>query len=333
MRQLLSIQVLRAVAALAVVVEHGRGQLDYWTGTSLIHATTNAFSAGVDLFFVISGFIIIISAWDGFGRTEAIAPFALRRLVRIGFLYWLITSIYVATGHYPLDRVVASYLLLPPHPIHVLEVAWTLTLEMMFYGLVAAALILPRALALPAIVAVLAGLTLTSLPAYSNPVILEFVYGIVIAVAYQNGVRFPARASIALTVIALAAFVALNLYVPQLPRAAIWGGPAALLLAAAALGPALPLTRLTLFAAAIGDASYALYLIHTPVVRAVSNLARLSGIDFNASPVATALYFILAIAAATGVALLLYRFVEAPMLSYAKRWTMPARAVGRASEA
>lgn len=330
MRQLLSIQILRAVAALAVVIEHGRGQLDYWTGTSLIHVTTNAFSAGVDLFFVISGFIITITAWDSFGRPDAITPFALRRLIRIGFLYWLITSIYVATGHYGLDRVIGSYLLLPPHPIHVLEVAWTLTLEVMFYGLVAAALILPRALALPAIVAMLAGLTLTSLPAYSNPLILEFVYGIVIAVAYQSGMRFSARAGIAFAVIALAAFVALNAYVPQLPRAAIWGGPAALLLGAAALGPALPAIRFALFAAAIGDASYALYLIHTPVVRVISNLARLTGIDFKASPLAIAIYFVVALVAATGVALLLYRYVEAPVLSWSKRWTSRKRIVAQA---
>src|SRR5262249_7554402 len=160
--------------------------------------------------------------------------------------------------------ILQSYLLLPAYPSHVMQIAWTLVLEVMFYGLVAAAIILPRTLALPAIVAVLAGLTLTAIPGYSNPVILEFVYGIVIAVAYQNGVRFSGRASIVLAVTALAAFVWFNLYMPGLPRAAIWGGPAALLLAALALGPALPLTRFTLFGAAVGNASYALYLIHVP---------------------------------------------------------------------
>src|SRR4051794_9574066 len=108
---LLSLQVLRAIAATAVVICHAGLQLNYWTKTTMEWNFLGA--AGVDLFFVISGFIITLVSWDSFGRTDTIAPFVARRFVRIGFLYWLLTTIYILSNSYPLPRIVASYLLLP----------------------------------------------------------------------------------------------------------------------------------------------------------------------------------------------------------------------------
>src|SRR5438477_3129191 len=74
--QLLSLQVLRAVAAISVVVCHAGIQLNYWTKTTIEwHFVT---AAGVDLFFVISGFIITLVSWNSFGRIDAVAPFVAR---------------------------------------------------------------------------------------------------------------------------------------------------------------------------------------------------------------------------------------------------------------
>src|SRR3954451_23086289 len=128
---LLSLQVLRAVAAVAVVICHAGLQLNYWTQTALEWNFVG--SAGVDLFFVISGFIITLVSWNSFGRIDQVAPFVARRLIRIGFLYWLLTTIYVVSGSFSPWHVLASYLLLPVDGPPILSVAWTLVYEVMFY--------------------------------------------------------------------------------------------------------------------------------------------------------------------------------------------------------
>ena len=65
----------------------------------------------------------------------------------------------------------------------------------------------------------------------------------------------------------------------------------------------------------------------------LANLARLTGIDFNASTLAILLYFACAMVAATAAALLLYRYVEAPVLNLSKRLTMPKRLAVQPSQA
>lgn len=60
---------------------HAGLQLNYWTKTTL--EWINVAAAGVDLFFVISGFIITLVSWNSFGRIDQVAPFVARRLIRI----------------------------------------------------------------------------------------------------------------------------------------------------------------------------------------------------------------------------------------------------------
>ena len=73
-----SIQVLRGIAAVMVVMFHGLG---FQIGSS-----------GVDIFFVISGFIMFHTNRNAFGLTGAAILFFKRRLLRIAPLYWLCTA-------------------------------------------------------------------------------------------------------------------------------------------------------------------------------------------------------------------------------------------------
>jgi exopolysaccharide production protein ExoZ len=97
MMKLPNIQILRAVAALAVVFYHDGIETtnicasigmpcnyDFWVG-----------GFGVPLFFIISGFIMVMTSWNSFGRPGAPLDFIKRRITRIVPLYWLITSIAV----------------------------------------------------------------------------------------------------------------------------------------------------------------------------------------------------------------------------------------------
>src|SRR4051812_15604241 len=93
-QQLLSIQYLRGVAAVLVVMHHFLHQ----GGPSTIPGFDEVLfgAKGVDVFFVISGFIIYTVA-----RHESIVEFWRRRIIRVAPLYWLATLIYalVIYGH------------------------------------------------------------------------------------------------------------------------------------------------------------------------------------------------------------------------------------------
>ena len=71
--------------------------------------------------------------------------------------------------------------------------------------------------------------------------------------------------------------------------------------------------------ALIGDASYALYLTHLPIILFAGHMAGLTGLDFTASPLFVAAYFVICVALAICVALLVFRVVEEPVLAASKR--------------
>src|SRR5665213_384 len=96
MKQIGAIQILRAVAALMVVLSHAQND-------ALREAIANGYrftrfellpwDSGVDLFFVISGFIMVYSSQRLFATPGAGGAFISRRLIRIVPLYWMITAI------------------------------------------------------------------------------------------------------------------------------------------------------------------------------------------------------------------------------------------------
>src|SRR5688572_9349206 len=133
-------------------------------------------AAGVDLFFVISGFVMVYSSESLFGRREGPLRFLLRRLARIAPLYWAVTIaiilyIYAAHGSklfeiYSPASLIASFLFYPyprldglAFPVHLL--GWTLNYEMFFYAVFAAAIVLPRRAAVVAVCAALVALVVT----------------------------------------------------------------------------------------------------------------------------------------------------------------------------
>jgi len=115
----------------------------------------------------------------------------------------------------------------------------------------------------------------------SDPIILEFVFGMLLAIAYREGVRVPMLACIGLIVASFMLFFVLYRYVSADPalRAINWGLPAVLLVAGATLGGfslASPWWRAL---AIIGNASYSLYLFHSFSIRAVISLAHRADLD------------------------------------------------------
>lgn len=208
-----SIQVLRAVAALLVAFWHFAAAMatyhhaPAWINTRNFAAIGNA---GVDLFFVISGFVIFHTHRPDTAGCAAAGRFLRRRVLRIYPLYWLWTTALVAmwgmhavlkTHHPTLRYLIASYLLWPaPNQDGVwrpfLEQGWTLGYECYFYLAFAAAIALRlRRLLLPflACVFVTIGLASYLLDAPTSvtmltcaQLIVEFLLGIVASIAYAR---------------------------------------------------------------------------------------------------------------------------------------------------
>jgi exopolysaccharide production protein ExoZ len=265
-----SIHALRGVAAALVVIFHTFYSLD-WMRPLMGPIGWTRF--GVDIFFVISGFVMVASTT---GRSTSPAQFLTRRLARIVPLYWLVIIAFAMvmptwTG----GQLAASLLFLPSENAlngllqPVLPPGWTLNLEMFFYLLFAGALILPEKLRVPAVTTTLILICCAHLVwpdssllgFYGDSLVLSFALGMVIA---QYGVRLHwAFAFLGLLLLA-------NSGTFQAPRIIAQGLPAAMIVSGA-----LSLERYLRDNAAInlaGDASYAIYLVHLPVVLGVASL-------------------------------------------------------------
>jgi peptidoglycan/LPS O-acetylase OafA/YrhL len=344
-----SIQTMRGLAALLVAALHLDGTLGLLGHPqALPDLTIGAF--GVDLFFVISGFIMVHTAGDDFGSARAAGAFLLRRSIRVVPLYWAMTLVFVAValvapfaaeaGRPTLAQVSASLLFLPyPRadgavlPVHPL--GWTLNYEMLFYALFAAGLALPRRLALVGIALLLCGGALAArvlgpLPLpwsfWLDSIVAEFAFGMGLAVAHARGVRLPriAGAALILAGAALALLYVPHLNGPVLPRGLGWGVPALMVMAGAVLVPwrrapgwlARPLVRL-------GDASYSLYLLHLLVFLAGRRIWTMSGLAALAHPL---VFAALAMAGAIVASLLMWRWFEVPVTAWLARRLAPRRA-------
>lgn len=336
---LLSLQVLRAVAALAVLLHHA----GYDADTLAAHRGIAPFGLdrfvdlgfGIHLFFVISGFIMLRTA-RGYGSARGALVFLARRVVRVVPLYWLMTSlVLVGTAIAPgllnskpggAGWIVGSYLFVPVardsgaiNPV--LGQGWTLDYEMFFYLLFGMAMLLPRRTAVPALVGVLVGLValrhaitppFAAAAVWTDGLLLEFLFGLALALAAERGWRLGPVGAVAAVLAGALGIVALGPLSGRFDGLAPWfrgGVPSALVVGGCVLGPRWTLGRSLVALAAVGDASYSLYLSHPFAVRLLAAAWR------AAAPPTAPLWFYLvgACAAAVVVALLLHRFVERPM--------------------
>lgn len=344
-REIRAIQVLRGVAAMMVVWHHAAGQIagmSTWVpwqfGTS-----------GVDLFFVISGFIMVVTT-----RSGKVSPFDFwrRRIVRVVPLYWVLTLSMVAVA-FAMPSLFRTLQVTPitllqslffvPHfsrsfagqvwPL--LVPGWTLNFEMFFYAVFGAALFLPGRARLPALTAGLLALFLigaifgpfASAPAqtYTHPMLLEFVAGAWIATLWLYGrLRLSAAASIAMVVLGGALLVMRDQqplgYVNQIVGAA--------LMVAGTVNPRFDRWKFK-FWQAVGDSSYSLYLTHLFTLGVLRSVwTRLIPAPPDAGT--TAVFMVVALGVCAWAGWCTYRVIELPLL---RRLQTPRRPAGRSAPA
>jgi exopolysaccharide production protein ExoZ len=282
-----SIQVLRGVAAMMVVLYHIMVRLAEFHGVPESEIYGHM-SAGADIFFVISGFVMAISSESLRQKADGWRTFIRRRLIRVVPLYWLLTTVKIClvalAGHGSLSLVnaLASYFFIPSHNAAgevkmILPVGWTLSFEMLFYACFALALstrMTPIRLLVPvfSVVGVASLFRGDDWPVFSQLLSmfpLEFIFGVAIGNLMLKGKRLPARAAALVLLAGIAAILTLPVgpaigaavYDERVDlRVLAWGVPAAMIIAGLVnLEDSLSFPRWLLV---VGDSSYSIYLTH-----------------------------------------------------------------------
>jgi exopolysaccharide production protein ExoZ len=335
---ILSVQYLRAIAALMVVYFHATSQLRELFGVGF-GVSPQIGAAGVDIFFVISGFVMWISTANG---TVSPLRFYSHRLTRIAPLYWTITAFVLmivlirpslmTTASFDPPHVLASFAFVAwPHPVisermwPIVVPGWTLNYEMLFYLIFGASLILPAKARLIITMLVLSGLVAsrTIRPTnawsnfYTNPILMEFAAGLVLGYIYQQG--FKLRRSLAFGLFGLGIVLLLTFggsFIEEgdaeSARVLYWGIPASVIVTGLIFADRdRPLPSITLMKL-LGDASYSLYLSQFLVLPAFALAWRLVGLEGDGLSRFSFMFGALVTASLAGI--VFYLTIERPLL-------------------
>jgi peptidoglycan/LPS O-acetylase OafA/YrhL len=286
----------RGIAAIAVVAFHANAT------SAFIGLSTSRWASplqlGVDFFFVLSGFIIFYVHSDDIGHSDRALPYLWKRFVRLFPLLWLVAGGWlvlraVMVSVPTIDQIGTTFLLYPSLSEPIPLVVWTLRHEMLFYIAFFVAIINRWAcLALfggwtLAVLAqmglIAAGRPIEGLPSLMlSSFVLDFVFGAIVAIVSRRWLVkswWPLILGVAAVLMLAWATVALsierlgtldytstgNLMVPL-----IGAGFALCLYGMICVESRVKIPE---WAMLLGAASYAIYLVHTPVNAVVQYVA------------------------------------------------------------
>lgn len=230
--RLLSVQALRAIAALLVVSVHSIDAAELYSSPrqSRFFHWGNYGACGVDIFFAISGFIVSQVAVRLADRNPEASPamarqFLTRRITRIYPLYWILTAVVIAMeelGRHHTEwhsfHWLPTLLLLPSlHALGnspALSLGWSLMFEMYFYLILTVFMVwTPRSLVRNT-VAFLCGMVILGtfvdihrplIVIWMNPIVLEFVFGCLIGLIFSHNIMNVKAKTIGLWIAAIGA--------------------------------------------------------------------------------------------------------------------------------
>ena len=347
--RIVSLQILRFLAAAAVTIAHASCATELWKHSGCVaQYPAGVGAAGVDVFFVLSGFVIAMNGPLAEPRPTAVT-FFWRRWSRVAPIYYLLSLplIVHALVHdwFNLPQAVATFLFWPAAgPSIVLpfvEAGWTLCFEMVFYSAISAVLINGRVrrnlmglgLVFGALLAARQFSGWNPLRILANPIFLEFAGGMALARMWPKLRVADLRLGGTLLIAAIAVFAtdgavgvgdAID-WAPTLNgahvfwRLGVFGVPALLLVAGACICERATHGRVARTLAWMGDASYSIYLIQGTAISVVAlSLFPLMGTHRPIALGCALIFVSLALGAAT------YVIVERPILRDLRRLKLPA---------
>jgi len=348
-RKIYSLQALRAYAAISVMLGHGILEFHTTRGMAM---PFNEFPliAGVDIFFVLSGFVMFHTAGEMFGRPGAVLEFWRKRFIRLVPLYWFFTSLmvgvllflgnHVRSTEFDVWNVISSYLFIPSERpggrvAPVLSLGWTLNYEMFFYFTFGLFLLLGKRNGLMFLIfSFLSLIALTRLDDFGfvplrfwgNSIILEFIFGVSLGV-FRNRGHFQKSIPFCLAIFLLGLIVLLMGCDLDVPRFVKGGLPATMLVYAALALPSSADRKIPAWVILLGDSSYALYLCHRFVLRAVTMLFARVAIPAGHQ---LFLYVLATVAGSVILSIVVHKLIEGPLLkllSNGKRRADPEDAI------
>ncbi|MDF2996117.1 MAG: hypothetical protein K0R27_1754 [Xanthobacteraceae bacterium] len=344
------VQILRFIAAAVVLFGHAQHEAQSFTisGANFIMFTPIDWGSGVDIFFIVSGFVMYYICHDRFGRDGEVGRFLKRRVIRVVPPYWLFTGLMIVAtvlfsaqlNHSSIDlnHVLASLFFLPwvnPYgeTLPFLILGWTLNYEIFFYICFAVALYFPRAWGVTTLCFAFAAAAALHpivpdsawmLRFWSDPIILEFLMGIALAALFLRGFRLSPMVGLLLVLggfILLTVFFMSGFREPSLRF--LWSGAPALLISAGLALQSEGERHSPAYRALVscGTASYSLYLSHPFTINAVGLVWRKLALDMPW------LFVFVTCVASIAASLVVYALVEKPLVSSARRMvSLPGRA-------
>lgn len=339
-----NIQALRGVAVVLVLFYHVMlHERKYGRFDLLLPDFFQVGASGVDLFFVISGFVITTVTQRQFGKGGAVKEFVWNRVTRIYPVFWFYWLLFVLAFYlFPQSMVTTSlggafavarsFLLLPQDQFPILSISWTLVHELYFYLVFTFFMLLFERKHLTKLLfaffffMIAGNLIIASvnfgnaawLKLITHPLTLEFIAGCLISeLIYKGGARRYGLASIitgAIGLVVLSAVFLKPVYwaVPEgWARVLLFGIPSACIVYGATALEIQSGKQISKALNLIGDASYSTYLSHAMVFS-------VTGVFFSKITIikTNAVLIVLMFAAAIAWGMISYFFVEKPILSF-----------------
>ena len=353
--KLSGVDALRGLAAILVVTVHVShtlaGPKDF--GHEPFAGLFAFGRAGVDFFFVLSGFVITYVHFNDIGRRAVFGSFWYKRLLRIYPTYWIVMLLFGALlaisptperAERDVVHALSSFFLWPEMVEPILGVGWSLRHELLFYALFSVAL-LQRTVGIALLgawgAAILFSMVVqctTGTPYFGGIAGLlvfrgfnfEFFFGIATAILLRRRlVWHPA----ALAAIGAVGFLATGLWesfgaapMHEWPvRNLVYAISSGLTLYGIATLDSARRTRVPALALRLGAASYSIYLTHIPVVLVVEFALRFVTPHV---PMPVEVAFLIVVTAGVVAGTVFSEWVEQPILRWGRRLAAPARAGG-----
>ncbi len=333
------LQVLRGIAAILIMAKHTLYEVDLISPIEFNYGNTKNYTVGIDIFFVLSGFIMIYISHGQTGVAAA-KEFMLRRVLRIVPTYWFYTFALAVVAlvmpqvlgkaeFIPLDFLKSLFFIpyinsagdMQPF----LANGWSLNYEMYFYAIFALCLILPVRYSLLAMATYFVVSVATNFGGiggiisqfYGSRIVLEFLFGAFIGFLFIKNIRLPSYFLYIGFAFIIGAILAL-FYTDTLEANGIGyskpfiGVMSVLLLVLPQRAENFPMPKWGVY---IGDASYTIYLSHPFAIGAITQILLLLGWQNVIHP--WFMFVTIFLVSIIG-GCLAYKIIEKPLLSFTK---------------